>query len=263
MDFALNDRVAVVTGGSAGIGLATVEAFLAEGARVAFCARTKDAVAREAARLAERWGARVLGFACDVLDEAGIERFRDATLAQFARADILVANAGHGSRSTFAAASDAQWRDEIELKFFSVIRPTRAFLPALEQSGEGAIVVVNSLLAVQPEPHLVAMSAARGGVHSLIKGLSFEFAAKGIRVNSILVGTIATGGWQNWYEQQKKPGQSFDDWAAGEAAKRHVALARLGRPEEAAAVVLFLASKLASYITGAALEVSGGSSRHV
>ncbi|MBM3458382.1 MAG: SDR family NAD(P)-dependent oxidoreductase, partial [Armatimonadetes bacterium] len=105
MDFALANRVAVVTGGTAGVGLATVEAFLAEGARVAFCARSADAVEREAARLADRYGAGVLGQVCDVCDDQAVAGFRDTVLGRFGRADVLVLNAGSGSRSTFATAT--------------------------------------------------------------------------------------------------------------------------------------------------------------
>ncbi|WP_033941372.1 SDR family NAD(P)-dependent oxidoreductase, partial [Pseudomonas aeruginosa] len=100
----------------------------------------------------------------------------------------LVNNAGQGRVSTFAETTDEAWSEELQLKFFSVIHPVRAFLPQLESRADAAIVCVNSLLASQPEPHMVATSAARAGVKNLVRSMAFEFAPKGVRVNGILIG---------------------------------------------------------------------------
>jgi NAD(P)-dependent dehydrogenase (short-subunit alcohol dehydrogenase family) len=262
MDLGWKNRVAVVTGGSSGIGRETARLLLQDGARVAICARGGERLAATAKDFAEAgFGDNLLSAPCDVLDAESVAHFRDAVIARFGGVDALVNNAGQGRVSTFAQTDDAAWEAELHFKFFSVIRPTRAFLPALEASGSGAIVVVNSLLARQPEPHMVCTSAARAGLLNLTKSLSVEFAPKNIRVNAILLGTVDSDQWAKRYPVQAKPGQSKDEWLRGLAEEKGIPLGRFGRPEEPAAAVVFLASPVASFITGAALEVAGGVSR--
>ncbi len=264
MESGLDGRVAVVTGGSSGIGRATAELLLDEGARVAFCARDAGRLGAAEADLARRFGAgRVFAAACDVLDGGAVEAFRERVEERFGGADVLVNNAGRAGRGAFGNTSDAAWRDELDLKFFSVIRPTRAFLPLLEASDRAAVVCVNALLAQHPAPHMVATSAARAGLLNLTKSMSVEFAPKGIRVNSVLIGLVDSGQWTRRYEAEAPAGVSRDDWYADLARDRRIPLGRLGRPEEAAAAIVFLASGLASYTTGAALDVSGGQAGHV
>lgn len=259
MDLGLDGRVAVVTGGTSGIGMEAARIFLEEGARVAICSRDTERVAAATRDLADRFGAdRVLGLACDVLAPEAVARFRDAVAARFGAVDVLVNNAGQARMASFAATSDADWRQELELKFFGIIHPTRAFLPLLERSDRAAIVCVNALLALQPETRLVATSAARAGALSLTKSLSLDLAAKNIRVNSILLGLVRSGQWERRYQAQAAPGESREAWFAQVARERGIPLGRLGLPEEPAAAIVFLASPRAGYITGAALDISGG-----
>ena len=188
--------------------------------------------------------------------------FAEAVQARFGPADILINNAGQGRVSTFKSTSDEDWRQELELKFFSQIYPVRAFQEQLKQGGIGAIVGVNSLLAYQPEPHMVCTSAARAGVQNLLKSLENELAPS-IRVNSILLGVVISRQWERRFHARADQTQSRIDWYAEQAAQKHIPLARFGTPEEAAKAISFLASPAARYITGARLELSGGTSRFV
>lgn len=185
----------------------------------------------------------------------------------FGRIDMLVNNAGQGRVSTFADTTDDAWRDELELKYFSIIRPTRALLPMLKDAPSPAIVCVNSLLALQPEPHMVATSSARAGVLSLVKSLTTELAPQRIRVNSILIGIVESGQWkrryQNYLNENPEPRQSWEQWTGELARRKNIPLGRFGLPEEAAQALFYLATPLSSYTTGSHIDVSGGFARHV
>ena len=260
MDLGLKDKVAVVTGGTSGIGLATVRHLLQEGCNVGFCARSRDKVIEVCDALGKEFGAhRFMAMDASVLKADEMTHFAETVQARFGAVDILVNNAGQGRVSTFADTSDDDWREELELKFFSQIHPVRAFEDQL-RTGGGAIVAVNSLLAYQPEPHMVCTSAARAGVQNLLKSLSNELAPA-IRVNSVLLGVIESGQWERRFKDRADQTQSRDDWYAAQAAGKHIPLGRFGTPDEPAKAIVFLASPAASYITGARLEISGGTSR--
>ncbi|NEU99185.1 SDR family oxidoreductase [Bradyrhizobium uaiense] len=263
MDLRLAGAIAVVTGGSSGIGLATAKLLVAEGARVAICGRDPDRLISAAEHLSTGTADNLLVERCDVLNASAVNGFAKKVLSwSNGRLDLLVNNAGQGRISTFSDTSDDQWREELELKFFSQINPIRSFRPLLEVSDHAAIVSVNALFSVEPEPEMVCTSAARAGVQNLMKSLATEFAPR-IRVNSVLLGTIFTEQRRRRFEAQANTGQTIDEWINSQARNKNIPLGRFGNPDEVARAIAFLASPAASYITGASLEISGGTSRHI
>src|SRR6516165_8969598 len=230
MDLELRDKIAVVTGGTWGIGLATARLFLQEGAFVAICGRNEARLAAAKSSLTgNEKPPRLLAVRCDVLNKDEVCAFATAVERWSGRCDILVNNAGQARMSTFSDTTDEAWREELELKFFSQILPIRAFKPLLEKSDAASILAVNSLLAYQPEPYMVATAAARAGAQSLVKSLAREFAPR-IRVNSVMLGLIDSGQWERRFAAREDRSVSREDWYSQIARSRQIPLGRLGKP---------------------------------
>ena len=258
MDLGLTGRTVLVTGASSGVGLATTRMLLAEGANVAACARDAD---RLKTALDGGPGNLHLG-ACDVLDEAGVQQFVEQSAEVFGGIDGVVNNAGRSLLARLSETEDRQWREELELKIFSVLHVVRAAQPWLCESDAASVININAILARQPEERLAATSASRAALLNLTKTLSGELAADGIRVNSVCLGLIDTGQWRRRYEQSGSA-LDFAAWSAELAADRGIPLGRLGTADEVAFPVVALLSPRASYLTGTAIDVGGGIARYL
>lgn len=264
MGFLIRNQVAVVTGGSSGIGLETVSLLLAQGAKVAWCGRNTERLQHSLQHMLALYPeAQCFTSECDVLNEAEVVQFIHQAHQHFGQIDMLINNAGQGLVSSFDSTSNEQWLSEVQLKYFSVLNPIKAALGYLKKSPIGSITNINSLLALKPEPHMIATSAARAGLLNLTKSLAKELASQGVRVNSVLIGMVESGQWRRRYENRSDRTKTWEQWIQGVAQERGIPMGRLGLPHEAAQALVFLASPLASYTTGSVLDVSGGFSQEI
>ncbi|EHN73029.1 SDR family oxidoreductase [Streptomyces coelicoflavus] len=262
MDLGLADRTVLVTGGSSGVGLATVRALLDEGARVATCGRDADRLAKAAAGLGAGRDRLYTGV-CDVRDADAVRDFTERAADRLGgRLDGLVNNAGQSRMKPLDETTADDWRDELELKFAGVLHPLAAARGLLRASDAAAIVNVNAVLAKQPETRLITTSAARAGILNLSTSLARELAPEGIRVNSVCLGLVDTGQWTRRHAVADS-GLTYEEWQAEIAADRGIALGRLGRAEEVAYAIVSLLSPRASYITGTSIDVCGGVGRGI
>lgn len=257
MDLGLTGKVAIVTGGSDGIGRAAAERLAAEGARVAIVARTQADLDRVAAEIGAASGGDVAGIAADVRDEAAVKALVAAVVARWGRIDILINNAGTSSAARFDDMTDEQVRADFDLKVMGAIYCTRHALPYLRQN-RGAICNTTTPGGKAPTAGSQPTALSRASGISLTKTWSREFAADGVRVNTVCVGFLKSRQHQRSWEAmpERDPGYSLADHY--ERLARGVPLGRVGEAAEAGDVIAFLCSEAASYVTGAAVNVDGG-----
>ncbi|WP_049986346.1 SDR family oxidoreductase [Halobellus rufus] len=264
MDLELTDRTAIVAASSKGIGYATAERFLEEGANVTICSRSVDSVEEAAESLRETVGVdeeRVLPAVCDITDRDQIERLVNDTVDTFGGVDVHVNNHGGPPAVTFEEATEEQWDDSYRSVISSTRWLTEAVLPHLEASDIGSLITVTSASAREPPRGHAISNMFRLGLYGLAKTISREYAPD-VRSNAITPRFIMTDRIE--YKVQRRAEQR--DLSREEALQsrvEEVSMDRPGEPSEFADAVAFLASPRSSYITGEVLSVDGGWSRHV
>jgi NAD(P)-dependent dehydrogenase (short-subunit alcohol dehydrogenase family) len=273
--------VAIVTGGTRGIGRATAELFAAQGARVAICARDQNALDEAAAKIMAEHRQEVVGFAADILHPAAMRDFIDRVGNRFGRIDILVNNAGGseqrqaaGSRQQvyavdplggaplppgrFEEMSDEEFLNAFQQKVLALVRSMRAVIPWMRKHRSGSIVNVVSMKGKQPPPRVVSSGVAAAAAMNLSKALSFELAEDGIRVNVVALESIVTSQTEK-SRARWAPDKTMEEFLAPRNV--HIPMHRLGTPEEVAHAILCFAAPLGAYITGQVLCVDGGGLR--
>ena len=256
----LRGPVAIVTGATSGIGLATAERLASDGFRVAICGRSEDSLNSTLARL-DADPKTAIGVAVDVREQDAARQIVEATVGAWNKIDVVVNNAGGMSRAgSFEDLTDQEWRDALELNLLSAVRLVRESLVHFPAAG-GRIINVSSFVAKQPGDWNPHYSAGKAALLNLTKHLATRYAARGILVNSISPGNIRTDGWISLVHDRARdvgvePLIAVAEEEARIAAK--VPLQRLGTAGEVAACIAFLASPEASYITGANLIIDGG-----
>jgi len=254
MDLGLDSKVAIITGSSRGLGLASAVALAAEGCRVTLCGRTEATLRDAAAALAPGDPGRVLTVTADVSRAEGIQAVIDRTVEVFGGIDVLINNVGLARGGGLLETADADWQEAIDQTLMPAIRASRLAVPHMQRRGGGAIVIIASIFGREAGGRMT-YNAVKAAEISLAKSMARELAPAGIRVNSVSPGSILFEGGSWWKRQQADPA----DIAA--FIRHELPFGRFGTPREVGEVVAFLASPRASWVSGTSVVVDGGQSR--
>jgi len=249
LDLGLGGKVAIITGGSEGLGRAAAQKLAAEGARVAICARRPDVLERAAAGIRSA-GGQVLARPVDVSKADQLDVFVSQVVSEWGGVDILLNNAGTSAAASFEAVDDAAWVHDLELKLFSAVRLCRLCIPHMKKRGGGRIINVTNLGAKTPAARGLPTSVSRAAGINLTKSLANEYAPDKILVNTICIGLVKSAQWE-------RRAKGDVDAFYKDVAKR-VPLGRVGEASEFADLVAFLVSERAAFITGTAINFDGG-----
>jgi 3-oxoacyl-[acyl-carrier protein] reductase len=252
LELGLKGKVAIVTGGSEGLGRAAVERFARSGARVVACARRKDVLERAVEDIRKATSAEIVPFSADVSTAAGCESVVAATIRQFSTVDILLNNAGTSAGASFEQVTDEGWQADLDLKLMAAVRMSRLVIPHMKRQGGGRIINVVNTGGKAPRAQGLPTSVSRAAGINLTKSLANEYAPDRILVNTICLGLVKSAQWE------RRAKGDLDGYYR-EVAKR-VPVGRVGEAEEFADLAAFLCSARAAYITGAAINFDGGMS---
>lgn len=256
MDLGLQNKVALITGGSKGIGLVTALTLTKEGAKVAICARSEEGLESARDYIKEQTNIEVFTVAADVRNEEECKNAIDSTVQHFGGLDILVNNAGTSSANSFENVPTELWKDDLDLKLFGAIHCSQSAIPHMQNRGGGAIVNVTASIAKTPGASSLPTSVSRSAGMALTKAMSKDLGPHQIRVNTVCIGLIRSDQIENMW-QNKSPDLTWEEFS--KEMGNNIPLGRIGDTEEAAKVITFLVSDAASYVTGTAVNIDGGS----
>ena len=257
MELELEGKVAVVTGGSDGLGRAVAERLSAEGVGVAICARREGHLREAAAAIEAKTGHPVLAVPMDLSAPDAPPRLIAATVERFGRLDILVNNAGTSAGGKFESLSDEVWAQDFELKLFGAVRCAREAIPHMRRQGGGRIVNILNTGAKVARAGSLPTAAARAAGLAVTKSLSQEYAAENILVNGVCIGVVRSMQWER-LRQRESPELDEEEFYRRFAQQRQVPVGRVAHASELADLVAFLVSERAGYITGTAINFDGG-----
>ena len=262
MDLGLQDKVAVVTGGSDGIGKAAALSMAKEGANVVIVARRQDVLDKAAEEIRTATEGVVVPLSADVMAPDSANKIVQTAIDRFGRLDILVNNAGVAMAKHFEQVSQEDWESDFELKVWGAVRLIQQSVPEMRKAGGGRIINVTNLGGRTPGANSMPTSISRAAGIAITKGLSKDLASDNILVSTVCIGLIKSGQHQSGYDARvrSEPDLSIDAFYDQLAKGRSVPLGRVGEPEEAGDVIAFLASERASYLTGIAVNLDGGAS---
>lgn len=257
MDLGLKDRVALIAASSRGLGRACAHILSAEEAKVAICARDDKTLRATADEIARDTGNQVLAIVADLTSARDCRRVVQETIDFFGGLHVLVTNNGGPAAGYFFDFDDNEWYRTVDLTLMSAVRLIRAAVPQMREQKWGRIINITSVSVKEPLDNLILSNSVRAGVIGMARTLANQLAAEGITVNNVLPGHILTGRVIELAENQARAqGKSPDEVLASFAAS--IPVGRVGKPEELAALVAFLASEQAAYINGTSILVDGG-----
>ncbi|MBS12267.1 MAG: 3-oxoacyl-ACP reductase [Gemmatimonadetes bacterium] len=254
MDLHLKDKVALITGGSRGIGKCIADCFAAEGADLGICARDSE-VLNQAVTDLQKHGTTVIGIPTDVTESGATEAFVNGAVEQLGRLDALVCNVGGREGEGLEDSTDEDWMRTFDLNLFHAVRASRASIPHFRKSGGGSITIISSISGWKPAPSRAQYGATKAAEMFLAGAFAWELGEIGVRVNTVCPGsTMFEGGaWDRFRNDNPEGYERFAD--------REFPTKRLGTPEEIADATVFLASDRASWVNGASIPVDGAQGR--
>jgi len=257
MDLGLKDRVAIVAASSQGLGKAVALGLAREGAKLAICSRSESSIKQAAEEIRQETGVEVLARPVDVTDYEQVRSFISETNDRFGRVDVCVTNAGGPPAKPFSETTVEDWQDEVNLNLMSTLYFVREVLPLMQKRKWGRVISITSLSVKQPVDNLVLSNSVRSAVSGLMKTLSNEYGKDNILINNVCPGYTLTARLDQLSGKLAKA-EGVDSNEIQKRWAKQVPLRRVGRPEEFADVVVFLASERASYVTGVSVSIDGG-----